>query len=140
MLTPSPNVKTISKSASIIDISSAHLCKLKKGSIRVDANEKRYTENIYEGKTERANINHYQCRSFMRWMGRVKRGDVALEGEEARLQKNKWRMDEYECLKQFVETVAVNKNEFIDDYMLKFEIPLRQMIKSVRSTRCSVIY
>ena len=47
-----------------------HLFRVKQGRKRVDANKNAYREALYPGKTRRAHINHYQCRSFTHWMGR----------------------------------------------------------------------
>jgi len=129
MLRPNCNVKTFTKSDAINEISSAHFCRLKYG-FRVDANKKILTNELYHDKTAIANINHNQCRSFLNWMNRVKRGDVALEDIQVS-SKREWRVDEEACLKQFVKTVALDKNEYIDEYMLKYKDILKEQIKRI---------
>ena len=42
-----------------------------------------------------------------------------------------WRFNNEECLKQFVETVAKDKNEFIDEYMLKYAPLIRKYSSSL---------
>lgn len=117
---PSVRVKSICRNNMITEITSAHFCALKDGWQRMDANNKVYTDRMYEGKTQRAHINHYQCRSFMDWKNRVKRGDVAFDNLNNVPEDHLWRFDEKENLKRFVTTIAVFANEYIDDYMLKF--------------------
>jgi len=123
MAAPSPRTKAISRTEAVSSIDSAHYCRLKRGWRTVDANGRPYAEALYPGKTERAHINHYQCRSFLTWMGRVTRGDVSFDRSTVPAD-DRWRLDEHLCLRQFVETVARDKNELVDDYMLRFETPI----------------
>lgn len=120
MATPSPRTKAITRIDAVTSIESAHFCRLKRGWRTVDANGRLYSEAIYPSKTDRAHINHYQCRSFLTWMDRVQRGDVSFDQSNVPAD-HRWRLDEYLCLRQFVETVAKDKNELVDDFMLRFE-------------------
>lgn len=131
MYLPNRNVKTITKVNAIASISSSHSCKLKEG-IRVDANKRQFAEEIYPGKTDRAHINHYQCRSFLRWMGRVQRGTPSLSDDLPAPPEDAWRVDYDTCLRHFVTTVALNKNEYVDDYMLKYKEPLEKAISRLK--------
>jgi len=112
-------IKSITRPGSIIDIRSAHTCKLK-NSGRVDANNRNYDELIYEGISDVAHINHYQCRSFKRWMRRPLRGEVSFDITQTVPREETWRIKEEECLKQFVTTMAFDKNEMTDTYMQKY--------------------
>jgi len=123
---PSKNVKTLTRTDAIAGIRNAHFCQLKYGG-RIDTNGKPYQEELYQGKTAVAHINHYQCRSFKNWMGRVKRGDVNFN-EQNYPPGGKWRIDEETCLKQFVRSVTLDKNEYLDEYMLKYEGIIRKEI------------
>lgn len=131
MQMPSSNIKTISRVNKIIDIDSAHFCRLSSGK-RVDVNHKRYFDNdMYDGKTTRAFINHYQCRSFKHWMARIERGDVSLEDQTVP-ESQMWRYDAGLLLKKFVESIALDKNEYIDNYMLKFKTRLEDEIARLK--------
>ena len=123
MAAPSPQTKAISRVEAVGAIDSAHFCRLKPGWRTVDANGRPYSETPYPGRTARAHVNHYQCRSFLTWMDRVGRGDVSFDRSNVPAE-HRWRLDEHLCLRQFVETVAKDKNELVDDYMSKFERPL----------------
>ena len=81
------------------------------------------TGTLLSGKSDVAHINHYQCRSFLTWMGRVERGDVSFDRSQVPLE-HAWRLDDQLCLRQFVETVAKDKNELVDEYMLRFARPV----------------
>jgi len=127
MLAPSRNIKTITRTASIRGIISAHYCLLKNGAW-VDPNHRMFREDIYPGKTDVAHINHYQCRSFTRWMNRVTRGVPGIDEAPIVDKANLWRLDPELCLRQFVTTVARNKNEYVDEYMLKYKDSLEEKI------------
>lgn len=118
MASPSIRVKTISRVNAILNIPSPHHCNLKYGE-RVDGNQRIYSDELYSEKTEVAHINHYQSRSFKRWMKRVERGDVNFDKENSP-PEHLWRLTEEACLKQFVTTIAKDKNEYIDTYMFKY--------------------
>jgi hypothetical protein len=120
MAMPSPRTKAITRTEAVTSIESAHCCRLKRGWRTVDANGQLYSEALYPGKTHCAHINHYQCRSFLTWMGRVRRGDVSFDRSSVPAD-HRWRFDEHLCLRQFVETVAKDRNELVDDSMLQFE-------------------
>ncbi len=123
MAKPSPRTKAISRTEAVASIDSAHFCRLKRGWRTADANGRPYSDALYPGKTDAAHVNHYQCRSFLAWMGRVRRGDVSFDRSNV-LVEHVWRLDEHRCLRQFVETVAKDKNELVDDYMLRFANPI----------------
>jgi len=118
MYQPSVNVKTIVRTSLIVEIMPDY-CTLRNGK-RVDANNRAFSVDLYPGRTEQAHINHYQCRSFTRWMKRAERGDVNFNYENAP-EEQQWRLSVESCLRKFVTTVAFDKNEFEDTYMKKFE-------------------
>lgn len=128
MFLPNKNVKTFTRVKAIATITSPHFCRLQYG-LMVDANHKPFTDVLYEGRTDAAHINHYQCRSFKRWMNRVERGNACMD--DILKDSEKWRYDKELCLKQFVTTVALNKNEFIDTYMLKYKPELEKAISAL---------
>jgi pantothenate kinase-related protein Tda10 len=97
----------------------------------VDSNKKIFEEKLYPGKSDIAHINHYICRSFKNWMNRVKRGDVNFSSQHF-TEMHQWRLSEEMCLKQFVQKIALNYNEYIDEYMLKYREILQQSIKSIK--------
>ncbi|MEO6523831.1 MAG: glycosyltransferase family 92 protein [Mucilaginibacter sp.] len=115
MFMPSIRVKTFTKVKDILEITSPHHCKLKSG-IRVDANNHSFKNEIYLNKTVKAHINHYQCRSFSRWVGRATRGDANFNQYNCPPEQL-WRLSYESCLKQFVTTVALNKNEYVDEFL-----------------------
>lgn len=123
MAAPSVQTKAISRVEAVGAIDSAHFCRLKPGWRTVDANGRRYSETPYPGRTARAHVNHYQCRSFLTWMDRVRRGDVSFDRSNVPAE-HRWRLDEHLCLRQFVQTVARDKNELVDDYLSRFERPI----------------
>jgi hypothetical protein len=128
MSTPSIRTKAISRTGAIASIDSAHRCRLKRGWKTADANGRPYTDALYPGKTDIAHINHYQCRSFLGWMERVQRGDVSFDPSNVPAE-HAWRLDPHLCLRQFVETVARDKNERVDEYMLRFEQAIKEGLK-----------
>lgn len=131
MAAPSPRTKTITRIDAIASITSAHFCRLKWLWRSADANGQTFGDAIYPGKTHRAHINHYQCRSFTSWMGRVQRGDVSFDPSNVP-PEHAWRLDKDLCLRQFVETVAKDKNELVDEFMLRFEGPIRRRLQETR--------
>ena len=133
MKMPGKMIKSINRSIAISIIDTAHLARLKFG-LHVDANNQPYSDELYPGKTMRAHVNHYQCRSFKRWMRRVSRGDVSFDPENSPASE-KWRLTEEACLRQFVTTIALNKNEMTDGYMLKFSDWLKEKISLVKKKR-----
>jgi hypothetical protein len=58
MREPRAMVKSVSRTDAIASIDSAHLCRLKWGRTRVDANKRVYREELYPGKARVARINH----------------------------------------------------------------------------------
>jgi hypothetical protein len=129
MFQPSVNVKSITRSRSIAGIHSPHFCQLKYGK-HVDANERPFQEELYSGRTSRAHINHYQCRSFTNWMNRSKRGDVNFDLENSPPEQ-RWRLTEESCLHHFVTTVALNKNEYVDEHMLRHKNSIEQAMRDL---------
>jgi len=117
MKEPRAMVKSISRTLSIASIDNPHLCRLKWGRRRVDANKRVYREAVYPGKTRVAHINHYQCRSFANWMRKPERGEVGTFAED---KANAWRFSPEGCLRQFVCQIALDKNEYVDTSMLQY--------------------
>lgn len=134
MREPGPMVKTFSRPSAIANIGSAHYCRLKEGHVRADANG-RLSKEPYAGKTGAANINHYLCRSFSRWMARAGRGDVSIDIAEGVAPENLWRLDADMCLRKFVEEVAVDGNEMVDDHMLRFQKVLQEGLEDLKGAR-----
>jgi hypothetical protein len=129
MFQPSVNVKSITRSHAIAEIDSPHFCRLKYGK-HVDANKLPFQEELYSGKTTKAHINHYQCRSFMNWMNRSKRGDVNFNEKNSPPEQN-WRLTEESCLRHFVTTVALNKNEYVDEHMLNYKTLIERSVSEI---------
>jgi len=136
MATPSPRTKAITRPEAVASIRSAHAARLERGWRTVDANGRAYSDTIYPGKTDLAHVNHYQCRSFLSWMGRVERGDVSFDRSDVP-SEHAWRLDDHLCLRQFVETVARDKNELVDEYMRRFEDPILEFLGARTSHRSS---
>ncbi|MBP1774057.1 MAG: hypothetical protein H6Q86_63 [candidate division NC10 bacterium] len=134
MAKPSPRTKAISRPESVFSIESAHFCRLKPGWRTADANARLYTDDLYPGKTDIAHINHYTCRSFLSWMGRVERGDVSFDRADVPAE-HAWRLDPHLCLRQFVETVAKDKNELVDEYMLRFRRQILDRLSAAGNDR-----
>ena len=107
-----------------------HLCRLKKSRSRVDANKKSYREELYPGKTRRAHINHYQCRSFTHWMGKVERGEVGALPEDP---AQEWRFSREGCMRHFVTNIACGKNEFVDTSALRYAEPVKLYLAALRN-------
>jgi hypothetical protein len=123
---PSPRTKTITRPEAIASISSAHGCVLRFPGLPADANGRIYRKFLYPGKTDVAHVNHYGCRSFRRFMARVERGDVSFSKETPDLPaEHRWRLDEELCLRQFVQSIAKDHNEMLDDYLLRYESAIR---------------
>jgi hypothetical protein len=131
MFIPSKNVKSITRTKLITDITPHH-CKI--NGLRVDANNKKFTNELYPGKTDVAHVNHYQCRSFTRWMKRAARGDVNFNPDNAPTEQQ-WRLTTESCLEKFVTTVALDKNEYVDDYMKKFEVLILKELETPLTER-----
>jgi len=131
---PGRMTKSISKVAAISSIQSAHLCKLKRGFRTVDANKRPYSQALYPGKTEVAQINHYLCRSFENWMNRVARGGAAYTKENyPKSQDHSWRFDRELCKAKFFE-IEKETNEVVDEFMLKYAEPIQAFTHLRRGT------
>lgn len=128
MKEPRAMTKSLSRPDAIAAIENAHLCGMKAGRTRVDANKRLYTEALYPGKTRVARINHYQCRSFTNWMRKPERGEVGTVAEDP---ANAWRFSEEGCLRQFVSQIALNKNEYVDTSMLRHVEPVKRYLRQL---------
>jgi hypothetical protein len=65
-------------------------------------------------------------------MNRTVRGDVNFKNKHTP-KEHLWRLTEESCLRKFVTTVAFDKNEFVDEYMLKFKDDIESGIKKMRN-------
>ena len=119
--------KCITRCDAIANIESVHRCKLKHGHL-VDANGQPFTKEPYPEKANIAHINHSVCRSFTRWMNRPARGDAC---DALALPENAWKTTKEGCLRRFVETIALDHNECIDEYMLQYKDILERSIKTI---------
>lgn len=107
--------KCITKCNAIDNIKSVHHCELKPGCSSATANT--------------AHINHYMCRSFVRWMNRPSRGDAC----DPRLKPdNTWKYTKEGCLQKFVTNVTLDWNEHVDKEMLKYKPQLEEAIRKIR--------
>jgi len=88
----------------------------------VDANGRVDSEALSPGRTDRAPVNRCQCRSLLTWMDRIRRGDVSFDRSNVPAE-HRWRLDEHLGVRQFVETVARDNKELVDDCTLNFERP-----------------
>jgi hypothetical protein len=129
MQEPRAITKSLSRPETIASLD-VHLCRLKRGRRRVDANKNAYREALYPGKTRRAHINHYQCRSFTHWMGKVQRGEVGAFPDDP---AHAWRFSQEDCLRQFVTVIARDKNEFVDISALRYAEPIKAYLGELRS-------
>ncbi len=130
MKEPRARTKSVTRNDAIASIESAHRCQLKSGRKCVDANKRRYREELYPGKTRVARINHYQCRSFASWMRKPQRGEAGAVVEDP---ANAWRFSEEGCLRQFVKEIALNRNEYLDESMLRHVEPIKRYLSSLGS-------
>ena len=127
---PSRNCKSISRCADIARVESAHRVVLARGR-RVGATGGTFMERqASSGAVEVACVNHYQCRSFTRWMDRSGRG-VAADDPVGLFPENAWRRSREGCLRQFVTVVAVSHNEIEDTSMLKYRLVLEGEIARI---------
>lgn len=113
MSTPSKTIRSIVKPSTVTAIHSASACELNFGARHIDANGNAFSSAMYPGKTHRAHINHYVCRSYQRWMSKPHRGFVTDQ-----LQKRKpsesWKYSADGCLYEFIRKVAHRYNEVED--------------------------
>lgn len=129
-------VKTIVRPAAIREISSPHAPRYKADTIALDGDGRRYVNRFIPRGVPRAHINHYQCRSFSTWMRRVQRGDpIIVNGTTT--PEHAWRTTYDLCLRQFVETVALNKNEITDTYLCRHGAEVKAMVAEIRAQRAS---
>ena len=129
---PNRQCKSISKCSNINSIRSAHRCELKQGK-RVDIMGNGWSDRPNPEAANIACINHYQCRSFTRWMQRADFGPVA---EDVCDQPDQiWSTTKEGCLRQFVKTVAVDFNEYPDVTMLKHAGWLGAEVAKIRDLR-----
>ena len=107
-------VKSITRCEAIASITGVHHCELKPGCSSITANT--------------AHINHYMCRSFVKWMSRPERVDPCDPNLNP---GNAWKHSKEGCLRKFVTDVALNWNEHVDKEMLKYKPILEQAIKNL---------
>ena len=130
MLLPSPRSKSISRCADIAKVESAHRVVLRRG-CRVGAAGGGFTDShVIPGTEDIACVNHYQCRSFTRWMSRVDRGEAA-DDPVGLFPENAWRYSKEGRLRQFVTIVASKHNEVEDRGMLKYRLALEEEIARI---------
>ena len=130
MYLPSPRCKFISRCADIARVESAHRAVLKRG-CRIGASGGGFTEgHAAPGDVDVACVNHYQCRSFTRWMSKVDRGEAA-DDPVGMFPENDWRGTKEGCLRQFVTVVASKHNEVEDRGMLKYRLALEGEIARI---------
>ncbi|HTH82121.1 MAG TPA: glycosyltransferase family 92 protein, partial [Mucilaginibacter sp.] len=129
MLWPFSDVKTITKTDAIAAINNPHYCELKYG-IRVDANKRPYVDEVYEGKTQVAHVNHYHCRSFKTWMKRAERGHANYS------LKPYFTVES--CLRLFAELTR-DKNEHVDDFMLQYAYTINKQINHLNKNKHPVL-
>ena len=132
-LKPHHEEKTFSRTSSISKINSPHYCDLKSG-VRVDANGKKFNSRIYPEKTKIAHINHYQCRSFSRWMKRAERGDVNYIEDRCPISE-KWRIDQTLLFEKFISDVARSNNEIEDNFLAKFRFKIQDQLQEIKRNR-----
>ena len=134
---PSPRHKSITQVSAIGDIFSAHSCILKTGSRWVDVNGRPYADDMYEGKTEPAHVNHYLCRSFRRWMDRPRRGDVGYEGREGidMGRTNRWKLSPAGCLWSYLSNVMIGMNRHVDRELEPYAGPVLDYLKGLGLSR-----
>ena len=137
-LNPEPdcNGKSIIRCDTIAGFRSVHHCELKhkhqskrRHKHRHQHEQKQWTERQPKS-SDTAHINHYICRSFTRWMDRPDRGyacDV--------IKPTAWEFNKEGCLRMFVEAVAVDCNEHVDEQMLRFKPELEQAIETINEAR-----
>jgi len=122
--------KSFTQPSAVVDIDSAHFCRLKRGYRRVDVNKNPFVDTTYPGKDEVAHINHYLCRSFTRWMKRVERG--CFSGDEGKIPLDKnWKTNRDECLRYFVREIAMNRNEHVDDHLARYRQSILDYLHSI---------
>jgi hypothetical protein len=126
--------KSINRISAIRSIQSAHYCKLARSAAWVDANGRPYQERDYPGKTELAHVNHYACRSFTNWMSKVQRGEAAFEPGNFPAE-HQWRCSPEGCLRQFVQTVARDMNEIVDEFLVPFAEPVRRYLDEINGSK-----
>jgi hypothetical protein len=126
---PGKMMKSIVKREAVVAVPNAHRCQMATPRSVFDANHNRFSKELYPGKTDVAHINHYICRSFEHWMGRVTRGEVAFS-PTTYPKKAAWRYEEEACLRMFVKQSATF-NEIVDEYMLKYCDHIRRYLSTL---------
>jgi hypothetical protein len=133
-VSPGRMYKSVTRTAAIRNIPSAHHCHLKRGYQRGDPSQNVLRAASDSAKTEVAHINHYMARSFERWMRDAARGDVAYCVDDLP-PDDRWKATEQGRLRQFVEVVAKDKNEHVDTFMLKYEPAILEHLRRLRVRR-----
>ncbi len=136
-LRPSPRHKSITQVKAIAGIESAHSCVLAPGSRWVDVNGRTFSDDLYPGKTDLAHVNHYMCRSFLRWMDKPGRGDVGYEGRvgTAMGPGNRWKLTRAGCLRAYLSHVLIEKHRLVDRDMLRYRQPVLDYLASMGLVR-----
>ena len=130
MILPSHNCKSISRCSDVARVESAHRVVLRRGR-RVGATGGVFLDSyVTPGAVDVACVNHYQCRSFTRWMSKPVRGEAA-DDSPGLFPENDWRRSKEGCLRQFVTVVAAKHNEISDTNMLKYRLVLEQEIDKI---------
>ncbi|MEO8604725.1 MAG: glycosyltransferase family 2 protein [bacterium] len=130
---PGRMMKSICQAAAIESVYNAHRCRLRPGFAAVDANRRPFVNDAYPGKTEVAHINHYFCRSFENWMGRVDLGAVAFSTDDYPQTKDHlWRFDHDLAREKFL-AMAAEMNEIADDYMLRYAAAIDAFLRQARA-------
>jgi hypothetical protein len=137
MREPGRMAKSITRTRAIQCIESAHYSDLKPGYRRLDPNGRQWTDALYPGKTDVAHVNHYAARSFHRWLSKADRGDVAYDAPDLR-PDDRWKADRAGWLRQFVEVVAKDQNEYVDEFILSFERPILDHLRRIGAHRLPV--
>ncbi|TDO22363.1 glycosyltransferase family 2 protein [Pedobacter duraquae] len=124
----SSEVKTFTKVAAISSIQYPHYCELKFG-LRINSSGEECSNTI--SKISIANINHYQCRSYNRWIKRADRGDVNFRKENCPNSES-WRLDKGLLQNRFIKEIARGHNEVIDNRLKRFRFILLKEINKLK--------
>jgi Glycosyltransferase family 92/Glycosyl transferase family 2 len=127
--------KSIIRTKALHSVKSAHKCNLRRGYSYADANQRPISDAPYLGLTDVAHINHYMCRSFENWMSRLERGEAAFAREDyPRTKEHRWRFERQACEKKFFR-VAQEMDDLTDDFMLRYEEPIRTFLERLEGSR-----
>lgn len=138
MAKPSKTVRSIVRPNAVTEIRNASVCELASGHLHVDANGNPFTSELYPGKTDDAHVNHYLCRSYLRWMQRPERGSVGDSLRE-RAPYKAWQYTSEGCLREFVRTVTAKYNELEDASLKSFKGSINSYLAGLEVGRTSVV-